>query len=179
MAVPPSGPPQTGLDHRTLETYETIWGALSVALVWLLFVGVIASMISGTFPLLSGGGHGVVKAGRVDPAQLDATPFARPGLVRTAQGLELYIVARAFTFTPAVVHVPVDTPVAIHITSADVVHGFQVTGTTINDEILPGHVASFTVTFRHPGPQNVICNEYCGAGHHAMTTRFIVDPKEN
>lgn len=177
--APPHSPATSGLDHRTLETWETIWGGLSLVLVWLLFVGVIASMISGTFPQLSGGGHAAVGRGRIDPAQLEVTPFARPGLVRTAQGLELYIVARSFTFTPAVVHVPADTPITVHVTSVDVVHGFQVTGTTINDEILPGHVASFTVTFRHPGAQDVICNEYCGAGHHTMMTRFIVDPKEN
>ncbi|THF86483.1 cytochrome C oxidase subunit II [Deinococcus sp. KSM4-11] len=173
-------PPSSGLDHRTLEKYESIWAGLSLVLVVLLFVGVLASMISGTFPLLRGGGHGAAPAsGRIDPTKLGVTAFAHPGLVRTDSGLELYIVARAFTFTPAVVRVPAGTPITLHVTSADVVHGFQVTGTTLNDEILPGHVSSFTVTFRQSGEQHVICNEYCGAGHQDMITRFIVEaPKK-
>ncbi|MFT2719098.1 cytochrome C oxidase subunit II [Deinococcus sp. A31D244] len=180
--------PAARLDHHTLERYETAWLGVAVVLTVLLFVGVLASLISGTYPLLKAGtGHahdGPVVKGRVDPAQLAATPFATPGLVvdragqpvLNAQGtLDAYLVAGGFTFQPAVLRVPAGVPVTLHVTATDVVHGFQVTGTNVNVEILPGHVASLTVTFRHPGEQHVICNEYCGAGHHNMITRFIVE----
>ncbi|MEF2277131.1 cytochrome c oxidase subunit II [Deinococcus sp. YIM 134068] len=172
--------PVRRLDHRTLERYENIWLGIAVVLLLLLFASVFSSMISGTFPLLrgTGGGHaGGVTSGRVDPRNLAATPFAKPGLRENADGsLEAFVVARAFNFEPAVLRVPAGRPVTIHVTAADVVHGYYVTGTNINAEILPGHVASFTLTFRRPGEQSVICNEYCGIGHHGMITRVVVDP---
>lgn len=175
--------PLAPLDHHTLEKYESIWLGVAVTMVALLFVGVLASMITGTMPLIasSGGqtGHsmGISKAGRVDPTKLAATPFAKPGLVQNEDGsLDAWILAGNFTFQPGVLRVPAGKPVRIHVTASDVVHGFQVTGTNLNTEILPGHVASMTVTFRHPGEQHVICNEYCGTGHHNMITRFIVEP---
>lgn len=163
------------LDHKTLEKYEGIWLGISVLMSLLLFAGVIASMINGTFPLLADkGGHAMVTTtGRLDPAKLDATPFGTPGL--TADGNDLYIVAKAFTFNPPVVRVPAGKEITVHVTATDVIHGFQVTGTNINAEILPGHVATFKVTFRHPGEQHVICNEYCGAGHQDMITKFIIE----
>ncbi|NTY01554.1 cytochrome C oxidase subunit II [Deinococcus sp. JMULE3] len=154
----------------------------------LLFVGVLASVVSGTYPSLKAdAGHahvGGIVRGRVDPKNLAATPFAKPGLVVDASGqpvmndqgtLDAYLVAGNFTFQPAVLRVPAGVPVTLHVTATDVAHGFQVTGTNINAEILPGHVASLTVTFRHPGEQHAICNEYCGVGHHNMITRFIVE----
>ncbi|GGR73304.1 cytochrome c oxidase subunit 2 [Deinococcus seoulensis] len=175
----PAGAPAGGLDHHTLERYETIWLGIALVMTVLLFTGVLGSMIGGTFPLLTagvGGGHGaVIREGRLDPARLSATPFGTPGLVQTPQGLQAYIVARAFTFDPPVLRVPAGQKITLHVTATDVVHGFQVTGTNINAEILPGHVASFEVTFRHLGEQHVICNEYCGAGHQNMITRFIVE----
>lgn len=180
--------PPARLDHRALERYETAWLGVAVVMTALLFVGVLASVVSGTYPSLKAdAGHahvGGIVRGRVDPKNLAATPFAKPGLVVDAAGqpvvndqgtLDAYLVAGNFTFQPAVLRVPAGVPVTLHVTATDVAHGFQVTGTTINAEILPGHVAALTVTFRHPGEQHAICNEYCGVGHHNMITRFIVE----
>ncbi|PTA68397.1 cytochrome C oxidase subunit II [Deinococcus arcticus] len=176
------------LDHHALERYERIWLGVAVVMTVLLFVGVLSSLISGTYPRLSGqgGGHSMaVTKGRVDPANLAATPFARPGLVVDAAGqpvvnaqgtLDAYIVAGNFTFQPAVLRLPAGRPVTLHVTATDVAHGFQITGTNVNVELLPGHVATLTVTFRRSGEQHVICNEYCGLGHHNMITRFLVEP---
>lgn len=189
MSRAPESAPPARLDHHALERYETAWLGVAAVMTALLFVGVLASVVSGTSPLLdAGSGHahdGPIVRGRVDPKNLAATPFAKPGLVVDAAGqpllndqgtLDAYLVAGNFTFQPAVLRVPAGVPVTLHVTATDVAHGFQVTGTNINAEILPGHVASLTVTFRHPGEQHAICNEYCGVGHHNMITRFVVDP---
>lgn len=183
MSKPELSHASNRLDHKTLEKYEGIWLGIAVVMVLLLFAGVIASMINGTFPLLAGqgGGHAMVNtSGRVDPVKVgtgtSATPFDKPGF--TADGNDLYIVARAFQFAPAEVRVPAGKEINVHVTSADVIHGFQITGTNINAEILPGHVATYTVTFKHPGTQHVICNEFCGAGHQNMVSTFIIEEKK-
>jgi cytochrome c oxidase subunit 2 len=178
--------PAPRLDHHTLERYETIWLVISVVLSLLLFTGVVASFVSGTYQAVrgdggsTGGGHHLagIKSGRLDPRAIAATPFATPGVRENADGsLEAFIVAKAFAFDPAVLRVPAGRPITIHLTSLDVMHGYMVQGTNINATVIPGQVTSFSVTFREVGTLNSICNEYCGIGHHNMLARVIVtDP---
>jgi cytochrome c oxidase subunit 2 len=66
--------------------------------------------------------------------------------------------------------------ITFHLTSSDVLHGFEVQGTTINVTAIPGVTGSVTYTFGHPGIYYIICNEFCGIEHHAMIGRIIVDP---
>lgn len=171
--------PVPRLEHHTLERIETVWFGIAVAMAVLLFASVLASFVSGTYPALKGeGGHHItgVENGRLDPRNLAATPFAKPGLRENPDGsLEAFVVARAFAFEPAVLRVPAGRPITFHVTSADVLHGYQVEGTNINATAMPGQVASFTTTFRQPGELDTICNEYCGVGHHNMITRVIVE----
>ncbi|MFC6592175.1 cytochrome c oxidase subunit II [Deinococcus lacus] len=170
-----------GLNHHTLELYENIWLGIAGLMAVFLFVAVLASLFSGTFPTIRDtGGHnmGAIQNGRVDPARLNETPFAKPGVYENPDGtVEAWVVARAFNFTPTRLEVPAGRPITMHVTSADVLHGFHVEGTNINTEVLPGHVATYTVTFRHPGETKTICNEYCGAGHHSMINKVVVLPE--
>lgn len=174
-----SRPPVPRLEHHTLERLETIWFGIAVAMLILLFASVTASFVSGTYPALRGeGSHHIsgVTNGRLDPRNLAATPFATPGLRENPDGsLEAFVVARAFAFQPAVLRVPAGRPITFHVTSADVLHGYQVGGTNINATAMPGQVASFTTTFDRVGDLGVICNEYCGTGHHNMINRVIVE----
>lgn len=175
-----SDAPAPRLEHHTLERYENIWFGIAAVMSVLLFVSALASFISGTYTAIegTGGGHHItgVDNGRLDPRNLAATPFAEPGLRENPDGtLEAFVVARAFAFQPAALRVPAGRPVTIHITSADVMHGYQVEGTNINATAIPGQVASFTTTFRRPGTLSLICNEYCGTGHHNMINSVVVE----
>ncbi len=62
----------------------------------------------------------------------------------------------------------------INVTSKDVIHGFEIPGTNVNMMVEPGYVNSLTTTFDKPGEYTILCNEYCGAGHHMMTARIKV-----
>jgi cytochrome c oxidase subunit 2 len=62
------------------------------------------------------------------------------------------------------------------VTSTDVVHGFEVVGTNINTMAVPGQVATITVEFDDPGQYGLVCNEYCGSGHHTMEGSLEVVP---
>ena len=59
--------------------------------------------------------------------------------------------------------------------SADVVHGFMVSGTNANAMLVPGYVTQFTTVFPRAGDYLVVCHEFCGNGHHAMFGRIIVE----
>ena len=44
--------------------------------------------------------------------------------------------------------------------------------------VIPGEVSAMTVEFEDPGEYGVVCNEYCGAGHHDMEGQLIVHPED-
>jgi cytochrome c oxidase subunit 2 len=114
----------------------------------------------------------------IDPAKVFSDPrFARLGeVVEGANGtLEVQIVASMFSFTPSEIRVPAGRPVRFRLTSADVIHGFMVSGTNANAMLVPGYVTQFTVAFPRPGDYLIVCHEFCGNGHHAMFGRIIVE----
>lgn len=173
--------PVERLTHETMEKYENIWLGVATAMSVLLAVAVLASFLSGTIPRLEGeggAGHHLdgIKNGRVDPKNLAGTPFKTPGVVENADGtVSAFVVAKAFAFDPPVLKVPAGKPVTFYVTSADVLHGYYVEKTNINVTVIPGQVASFTTTFKNPGTLNIVCDEYCGTGHHNMLNKIIVE----
>ncbi len=71
---------------------------------------------------------------------------------------------------------PAGSTVTFHVTSADVIHGFEVAGTNVNAMVIPGQMTRMTVEFEEPATYGLVCNEYCGAAHHAMEGRLVVVP---
>ena len=84
------------------------------------------------------------------------------------------MILQSFAFTPSNIEIPVGAEVEFVMTSKDVTHGFQVAGTNINAMVMPGHIQKISHTFNEPGEYLVICNEYCGIGHQAMSTTITV-----
>lgn len=120
--------------------------------------------------------------GRVDPQQLDKTDFAQTGLRDTGKGhYDMYIVAQMWRFdvgqkgsAPAEIHIPAGSEVTFYITSKDVTHGFIIEQHDVNLMLVPGQIARASTTFNHAGTYHIICHEYCGTGHQAMTATIIV-----
>ena len=88
---------------------------------------------------------------------------------------EVVLVAQAWAFLPAQIRVPANATVTFIATSADIIHGFDVTGTRLNMLLIPGQVSRATYTFREPGEHLLVCHEYCGAGHHLMFGKVTVE----
>lgn len=112
----------------------------------------------------------------IDPAKVATTPpFDKPGLRAVSPGhYEAYYIAQVFSFNPNDLKIPVGSTVTFYATSTDVVHGFFIPGTDINMMLVPGWVNSQTRTFTKRGTYLLICHEYCGIGHQAMSARIEV-----
>jgi cytochrome c oxidase subunit II len=112
----------------------------------------------------------------IDPEKVDQTPpFNQPGLVKVGENeYQLNIVASAFAYMPNQVEIPKGAKVTINVATKDVIHGFEMVGTNVNMMVEPGYVSSFTKTFNEVGEFTILCNEYCGAGHHLMTAKVKV-----
>ena len=125
--------------------------------------------------------------GTVDPADIAnndfgaADAFREPGVYETGENeYAVYVVARQFAFDPgtsAAIRVPAGSRVTFYVTSADVIHGFEVVGTNVNAMVIPGQVTRMTVEFGGPRTYGIVCNEYCGAGHHTMAGTIEVVPR--
>lgn len=102
--------------------------------------------------------------------------FASPGVAIAADGrVTVSLRAEFYVFRPDQVRVPAGVPVTFRVTSPDVLHGFQIVGTNVNLTVAPGYVSEATTTFESPGEYLVVCNEYCGLGHHLMQGKVIVE----
>ena len=116
----------------------------------------------------------------IDPTQRsEAIPASAPracsvdeqGRVHAAVvGIDVRLAARRRWSLPA------DTPVTFHLTSVDVIHGYQIVRTNGQTMVLPGYVSQFTTQF-DAGEYLVACNEYCGVGHHMMAGKLHVVPR--
>jgi cytochrome c oxidase subunit II len=154
-----------------VDLYERIWmwGAAVIVVVFLTAIGISTFAYAVRPP-----SH----METIDPATvMQDSRFSAPGVTTRPDGsVHVTMVAMSFSFLPNEVHVPVGHPVTFRITSMDVTHGFEVAGTNANTMVVPGYVSQFTYTFRAPGEHLVVCNEYCGVGHHTMQGKVIVDP---
>lgn len=154
-----------------VNLYERIWmwAATGIIAVFLVSLGVT------TF------GYAVRPPSHVetiDPAQVMSDPRFGPlgATVQPDGSLRVAIAVMTYAFVPAEVHVPAGRPVTFRISSLDVSHGFDIAGTNANTMVLPGYVSQFTYTFARAGEYLIVCNEYCGIGHHTMQGKVVVEP---
>jgi cytochrome c oxidase subunit II len=77
---------------------------------------------------------------------------------------------------PAVMEVPVDTPVHIELESRDVIHSFFVPAFLFKKDVIPGRHNEFTFTATELGTYQGQCAEFCGLHHAQMTFTLSVVP---
>jgi len=97
-------------------------------------------------------------------------------VVKPPPGSEVYMLGRQFEWWP-VLEFEKGKSYRLHLSSADVQHGFSLQPENINLQIHPGYEMVITIKPTRTGTFGVVCNEYCGLGHHQMTGRIIVVDK--
>lgn len=157
-----------------LHKYEKLWlvVGLSSLVLFLLIIG-FAAFWKGTHP------QSHIET--IDPQNVEANESFQPenlGLTEVADGKYVVnIVASAFNYdfgleedgtATKTIRVPKGSTVLFQVTSKDVVHGFQVAGTNVNMMVEPGHISRYESVMKNGGEFTVVCNEYCGIGHHLM-----------
>jgi cytochrome c oxidase subunit 2 len=78
-----------------------------------------------------------------------------------------------------VLEVPVGRPVALDLTSTDVIHGFFIPAFRLKIDTVPGMTNHAWFIAEHPGSHDIFCSVYCGVGHADMRSRVeAVTPAE-
>ena len=76
-------------------------------------------------------------------------------------------------------HIPVDTPVIVDLSSKDVIHSFSVPVMRVKQDVIPGQVVPVWFEAKQTGHFEIACAQLCGLGHYRMRGFFIVDSKED
>jgi cytochrome c oxidase subunit 2 len=71
-------------------------------------------------------------------------------------------------------HVPVNTPIKLTLTSQDVIHSFYIPALRIKQDAIPGQYRTLWFNATRPGTYHLFCAEYCGTNHSKMTGQVYV-----
>jgi cytochrome c oxidase subunit 2 len=100
-----------------------------------------------------------------------------------SDALDVYVVARQWMWKLQhaegaseidELHVPVNRPVRLTMTSQDVIHSFYVPAFRIKQDVLPNRYTTIWFQATIPGEYHLFCAEYCGTKHSGMTGRVVV-----
>lgn len=154
-----------------IDFYERIW-MWAAGVIIAAFIAVIG------LSTVAYGLHPPSHIETIEPSKIFTDPrFSKLGQpVEMPDGtIEVQMAALMFSFAPNEVRVPAGRRVRFRLTSADVTHGFMISGTNANTMVMPGYISQFTTVFTRPGDYLIVCHEFCGNGHHIMSGRLIVE----
>lgn len=72
------------------------------------------------------------------------------------------------------IYLPVDRPIYLHVTSADVIHSVHSPGLGLKQDAFPGQENVIRTEITARGEYRLYCAEYCGEGHSMMRATIVV-----
>jgi cytochrome c oxidase subunit II len=170
-----------GIWWKPAGRQERIW--VTVALVWSLIMFAMMPLWH-----LRGGQNATGVRSRVAPAafQERVNRFVNDykvgeengfPIVAPPPGSDVYLLARMWQWFPAL-RLKEGATYTLHVSSMDVNHGFSLQPVNVNLEIVPGYDYALRVVPGRAGDYRVICNEFCGIGHHLMIGKIEVVPAQ-
>ena len=100
-----------------------------------------------------------------------------------SDAMDVYVMAKKWMWKVAypdgpnavnVLRVPAGRNVRLLMTSRDVIHSFYVPEFRIKQDVLPGRYTQLWFNATTPGRYQILCAEFCGAGHSIMRGEVIV-----
>ena len=157
-----------------IHTYEKLWLIAAMGMI-VLFIGTITYGSVGLGIAMISDDEETISPNELS----DDERFGDPRVEHVGGNeYEAYVVAYTFVFRPDPIEIPAGSEVTFYVTSGDVIHSFSLAGTNVNTMVIPGEISKMTVEFDEPGEYGVVCNEYCGPGHHDMEGLVVVHPAE-
>ena len=169
--------PVPGVWWKPAHKAEKVWVAIAFAWCMVLFA---------VMPLWhwKGGQNPSGIRRRVDPVKFyeRTMQFANTYKIGTDRGVpivapppgsDVYLTGMTFQWYP-ILQLQAGATYRLHMSSLDVNHGFSLYPMNVNFQIVPGYDYALQVTPTAAGDFRIICNEFCGIGHHTMVGRVIV-----
>jgi cytochrome c oxidase subunit 2 len=167
---------QDGHDDAAIVRTERRWAMVSVIIIVVLaLMAAFAGIHQATMPQ--------ARVETIDPTRLHLSgEFVESNLGATAESdgtVTVRAIGQQYSFTPACILVPAQTPITLRATSADVVHGILIQGTNVNTMLVPGYVSEQFMRFEKTGDYLMPCQEFCSFGHEGMWGKVkVIDKTE-
>ncbi|MBI3993696.1 MAG: cytochrome C oxidase subunit II [Candidatus Lambdaproteobacteria bacterium] len=168
-----------GVWWKPVGKQEKIW--VTVAFIWCM---VLFAMMP--FWHFKGGQNPSGTRSRVEPAayfervnrfvedykvgEENGVPIVEP-----PPGSEVYLLARMWQWYP-ILKLKQGATYTLHLSSLDLNHGFSLYPVNINFQVIPGYDYGLQMTPNRSGDFRIVCNEFCGIGHHLMVGKVLVEP---
>lgn len=165
--------------NEPVEKSEVVW--VSIAFIWALIMFIMMPLWH-----LKGNQNMSNEAYRIQPdayqAKVDAMVAkykvgeegtAKTPVVHPPAGSDVYLMARLWEWYP-VLELEKGKSYRLHLSSLDWQHGFSLQPTNINIQVHPGIDGVMTITPTDSGDFGIVCNEFCGIGHHTMLGKLRV-----
>ena len=78
---------------------------------------------------------------------------------------------------PHELHLPLNEPVTVKVTSTDVIHGFWAPEIRLKADMVPGLINTLRFTPTRAGTYRIVCTEFCGVLHGAMVAKIVFEPQ--
>ena len=159
---------------------EIIW--IAIAFVWglIMFFMMIYWHIAGRQNLSN-------EAYRISPEQFSERTQAMVDqytvrtdpsgyeVVHPPPGSDIYMLASLWQWWP-ILELEQGETYRLHLSSIDWQHGFSLQPVNINLQVHPGYEMVVELEPSASGEYTVVCNEFCGLGHHLMVGKiYVVD----
>lgn len=167
-----------GVWWKPVGRTEKIW--VTVAFVWCM---VLFAMM----PLwhFKGGQNPAGIRARVAPAEYEARVNRFVEEFKTGEdhgipvveppvGSDIYLLARMWQWYP-ILKLKNGAQYTLHLSSKDLNHGFSLYPVNINFQVVPGYDYGLRIVPNASGEFIIMCNEFCGIGHHLMVGKVIVE----
>ena len=94
-------------------------------------------------------------------------------VVAPPAGSDVYLIGRMWSWYP-ILQLEKGVEYTLHLSARDVNHGFSLYPVNINFQVVPGYDYGLRIVPTDAGEFSIICNEFCGIGHHLMLGKVIV-----
>jgi cytochrome c oxidase subunit II len=94
-------------------------------------------------------------------------------VVEPPPGSDVYLLGRMWSWYP-VLKLRKGVEYTLHLSSTDINHGFSLYPVNINFQVVPGYDYGLKIVPTEAGDFGIICNEFCGVGHHIMLGKVLV-----
>jgi cytochrome c oxidase subunit 2 len=169
--------PAQGWFQKPVAKDERMWMVISLLLCIMLFVWMILWHVYGK----QNPSNVTYRTNTKEYAQL-AEAYMKKHMMGVDNGVpvvkpepnsDVFVMGEMWRWSPALI-LKKDERYNIHISSKDLMHGFSIQPINMNFQIYPGYdyVLHFTPT--SAGEYKIVCNEFCGIGHHTMIGKIVV-----
>jgi len=173
--------PEEGWYHKKVSKDEKMWMVIALVLCIMLFVWMVLWHVYGRQnPSSITYRTNTVEFGKLSDAYVKQNMVGMDKgvpIVRPQPNSDVFVHAQMWRWSPVLIFEK-DQSYKLHISSTDVQHGFSLQPVNMNFQVYPGYdyVLEFKPT--ETGEFKIICNEFCGIGHHTMIGKIVVIEKD-